>query len=262
MKLSTHLIIILYCFLSILKGIDGKNQFPIINAEELKLSDKLKESGSKLISQPNGFTKIKSNYNIDVLNQNTIIINIHGTKSRGYEWVSSLKKISNKYSNNFFYRHNWNLCPDSSAKILSTDLVNLFSEFQNADTLVIFGHSYGGVLAAFVASELHLNIPIYINTIASPLTGNKNLSNRCNLSLDRNGMINYPLWDNNIVFHQWRTQFELDNAFNNLNFDPQDIKIHNDEITRLPNTMNGRRLGHNWSITWVINEFLNISHSP
>ena len=61
MKLSAHLIIILYCFLSILKGIDGKNQFPIINSEELKLGDKLKESGSKLISQPNGFTKIKSN---------------------------------------------------------------------------------------------------------------------------------------------------------------------------------------------------------
>ena len=84
-------------------------------------------------------------------------------------------------------------------------MVETFSNFQNADTLVIFGHSYGGLIATFLASKLHLNIPIYINTIASPLTGYKKLSNECGLKVDRDHNIIYPLWDKNIIFPQWRT---------------------------------------------------------
>tara|TARA_X000001036_G_C20656786_1_gene797303 strand:+ start:750 stop:1532 length:783 start_codon:yes stop_codon:yes gene_type:complete len=260
MKLSSYLISILFFFISISSA--ENNQFSIINSEELKLGDKLQETGLKLISLPLGLTLIKNNTDIDLLNENTIIINIHGTRSRGYEWVGPLKKLSEKYSNNFFYKHDWNICPDSTSSVLSRNLVETFSNFQNADTLVIFGHSYGGLIATFLASKLHLNIPIYVNTIASPLTGYKKLSNECGLKVDRDDNIIYPLWDKNIIFHQWRTQFELDNAFNKLSFDPQDIKIYNDKITRLPSTMNGRRLGHNWSITWVVDEFLNILHLP
>jgi len=251
--LKIFLILLPYLLLS------DDSKFLQLDSDKLILGEKLKESGEKLISLPFGLTLIKNNSILNK-NNNTIIINVHGTRSKGYEWVSSLKKLSNKYNNTFFYRHDWNICPDSSALILSNHLLDVFSNFQNADSLVVFGHSSGGIVIAFLASKLHLNIPININTIASPLTGYGKLASKCELDITRDGYIKYPSWDKNIFFHQWRTQFEIDNAFNKMDYDPQDLMINNSEVTRLPSTINGRRLGHNWSITWVIDEFLKIPH--
>ena len=58
-------------------------------------------------------------------------------------------------------------------------------------------------------------------------------------------------------FFQWRTIKELDGAFNSLDYDPQIIDLKGSTIIRLPETYNGRRLGHNWSLSWVAEEITN-----
>ena len=50
---------------------------------------------------------------------------------------------------------------------------------------------------------------------------------------------------------EWRTQHELDNAFNRLPEDPQVVDLPDSVVIRLPAKYNDRRLGHNWSISWV-----------
>jgi hypothetical protein len=59
---------------------------------------------------------------------------------------------------------------------------------------------------------------------------------------------------NNTVLFEWRTQHQLDNAFKDLPEDPQQINIQGSQVTILPDTYKGNRLGHNWSISWVADE--------
>ena len=56
------------------------------------------------------------------------------------------------------------------------------------------------------------------------------------------------------VLYEWRTQFQLDNVFKDLNEDPQSIELNGSLVTILPDTYKGNRLGHNWSISWVADE--------
>ena len=53
---------------------------------------------------------------------------------------------------------------------------------------------------------------------------------------------------------QWRTQKDLDMQFKNLRYDPQLQKIDGVSVNVLPETYNGNRLGHNWSLSWVADE--------
>ena len=46
----------------------------------------------------------------------------------------------------------------------------------------------------------------------------------------------------------------MDGAFNSLDHDPQVIDVQGSYVTRLPKVYNGRRLGHNWSLSWVAEE--------
>ncbi|MEE9572960.1 MAG: hypothetical protein V3W20_07930, partial [Candidatus Neomarinimicrobiota bacterium] len=71
-----------------------------------------------------------------------------------------------------------------------------------------------------------------------------------------NNKLDYPSWETNITHHQWRTQKQQDGAFRDLDYDPQEINFDNSLIFLLPETINGQRLGHNWSVTWVINNYL------
>ena len=52
----------------------------------------------------------------------------------------------------------------------------LFTE--GVEKIVVFGHSYGGVVVTGLASKLHFNIPIEIHSIASPLRGYSSLQKR------------------------------------------------------------------------------------
>ena len=54
--------------------------------------------------------------------------------------------------------------------------------------------------------------------------------------------------------YEWRTIKNLDGAFKNLKEDPQNVEIFGSIVTRLPETCKKNKLGHNWSISWVVDK--------
>ena len=228
-----------------------------LSISDLPGGDNVKESGKILTNQPYGFTRIMSDSaNID----DVLVITVHGYESRGYEWIEPLTELSKSYNNILFYRNNWNVCPD----ILSQNLADSLSEYLNTNInlnkIIIFGHSYGGLIVTYLASEIHIDLPIEIHTIASPLTGYPRIMDKCEFQYDPSNNIVYPKWQDNIAHYQWRTQKEQDGAYKDLQYDPQDISIDNSYVTILPDSMDGHRLGHNWSVTWVVDKYINTSH--
>jgi hypothetical protein len=229
-----------------------KNSFLLTS--DLPTGEFVKESGRKLISRPYGFTKIiADSAQID----DVLIISVHGYESEGYEWVSPLINLAEDYNNTYFYRYDWDICPDSLSNNLADLIVALIHEKSQFNKIVLFGHSYGGLVVTYLASNLDLILPIEIHTIASPLAGYSRIMDKCDLKYNKDNILVYPTLETNIKHHQWRTQKHQDGAFRNLDYDPQDISFDNSKVILLPETMNGERLGHNWSITWVINNYLN-----
>ncbi len=231
----------------------------IIKTADLPIAQELRASGKKLINQKYGFTRIDDDSSYDV---RTVVVTVHGLKSEGYEWVYGVRKLAQQFRHTYFYRYNWEVCPDSASMFLAKQLSKLIGDSPGCERLIIFGHSYGGIVVTELASRLYLNIPVEIHTIASPLRGYAALSKRCEPEIQRDGTLMFSEWETNISHFQWRTQHKLDGAFRRLKIDPQDILITGSEVTLLPDSMNGRRLGHNWSITWVVDEFLRIPHKP
>ena len=43
-------------------------------------------------------------------------------------------------------------------------------------------------------------------------------------------------------------------VFKNLKEDPQNVKILGSIVTRLPQSYKKNKLGHNWSISWVVDQ--------
>tara|TARA_B100000029_G_scaffold505968_1_gene587819 strand:+ start:11016 stop:11783 length:768 start_codon:yes stop_codon:yes gene_type:complete len=246
-----------YFFFLIISGGFCQNSISNLSRSDLEMGEKIKLSGKKLMEQKYGFVFIS---NDSSLNKEILIVGVHGWKSDGYEWIYGLKTFSNEYKYTYFYRYNWDVCPDSASGKLADDLMLLIGETPGIEKLIIFGHSYGGVVVTKLASKLHYNIPIEIHSIASPLRGYESLNTRCEIRKKQDGSINYYSWDKNILHFQWRTQHKLDGAFRKMKIDPQQIDLFDSRVTLLPNSMNGKRLGHNWSITWVVNEFLRIPH--
>ena len=244
---------------AVLFSVASADSTAVVHISELPVGKELKASGKKLMSRPGGFTRVEDDSSFDARN---MIVAVHGWKSEGYEWVYGLRKLARQFRHTYFYRYNWEACPDSAAVVLAQQLSDLIGTAPGAERLVIFGHSYGGIVVTELASMLHLNIPVEVHTIASPLRGYGSLSKRCDPPAQRDGTLLFVQWEDNISHFQWRTQHKLDGAFKRLKIDPQDVLIAGSEVTLLPDSMNGRRLGHNWSITWVVDEFLRIPHKP
>ena len=88
-------------------------------------------------------------------------------------------------------------------------------------------------------------MPIEVHIIASPLKGHPRLTERCAYSPPT-----APRSDR-VRLYQWRTVKAQDGAFKDMEGDPQEVDISGSAVTRLPESWKGRRLGHNWSISWV-----------
>ena len=56
--------------------------------------------------------------------------------------------------------------------------------------------------------------------------------------------------------YEWRTIHKLDGAFKDLNYDPQNVEIKGSNVTRLPEKYKKNKLGHNWSISWVVDNLM------
>ena len=146
----------------------------------------------------------------------------------------------------YYYRWDWNTCPDYAERKLLRILEDLIVDKSQIDHLNIVGHSYGGTLVAGLADETTA-VTIDIHTVAAPMIPYERLIDRCaNFSGYENMTIANDLF-------QWRTVKEEDGAFKNMAVDPQIVNIPNSTVIELPpQFQDGRRLGHNWSISWVI----------
>lgn len=199
--------------------------------------------GQRLIDLPKGLNSLESG----LLDAEELFIAVHGSKSEGYEWVYPLKTINTKKKEMYFYRWRDQGCFGAPAEKLIRDITKLLLENPSLKKITLIGHSYGGILVSHVLKNWTSKTPLEVHIIASPLLGNDLLINTCNYS---------PLKtiNPNTSLFQWRTQHQLDTAFKDISPNPQDISITGSFITVLPNSYKGKRLGHNWSISWVADE--------
>jgi len=205
----------------------------------------VKISGARLIDLPMGMQPLESN----LLNSNEITVGAHGGSSEGYEWVYPLKTLDTATNEVFFYRWPDNGCYKDSGDRLIEELENILNENTQIQKVTLIGHSYGGILVSHVLNNWKNSVLLDAHLIASPLQGNTSLNTLCGYkpSINLKPMVS---------LYEWRTQQHLDSAFKDMPENPQNIYIEGSIVNVLPDTYNGHRLGHNWSISWVAERIL------
>ena len=211
------------------------DDFPWLDA--LDAGSGVKESGERLIALPHGLHALEPDSESAAL----VSVAVHGWASRGYEWVYPMQTLNVSDDENtamWFYRWNDKGCPGPAAAAL----IKLLGEARFAGKrLRLIGHSYGGVLVAMAAQLWATAEPLEVHAVAAPLAG---VGSRCSYETPN-------ALPPGVAWFEWRTRHELDGAFRAMPVDPQAVKIAGAKVTRLPETYRGRRLGHNWSISWV-----------
>ncbi len=205
--------------------------------------DDVFKSGKSLIALSYGLHDLEQ----ATLDQQTLLIGVHGSNSRGYEWVYPLATLNNEANLVSFFRWNDGACPGPSITILHALIDAKFEENPNFEKVVLLGHSYGGLLVAVLSDKWDKEITLEAHSIASPLKRIGSLNNACDYQIPSS-------ISPDTIFYEWRTIKELDGAFKDLDFDPQEVEIENSRVIRLPETYKGNKLGHNWSISWVADE--------
>ena len=205
--------------------------------------DDVFKSGKSLIALSYGLHDLEQ----ATLDQQTLLIGVHGSNSRGYEWVYPLATLNNEANLVSFFRWNDDACLGPSMTSLYALIDAKFEENPNFEKVVLLGHSYGGLLVAVLSDKWDKEITLEAHSIASPLKGMGSLNNACDYQIPSS-------ISPDTIFYEWRTIKELDGAFKDLDFDPQEVEIENSRVIRLPETYKGNKLGHNWSISWVADE--------
>ena len=219
-----------------------------VSLKEFKITGDVFDSGKRLMSLPYGLHTLEENNTME----KTLIIGVHGSNSRGYEWIYPLSSLDNSDKLVAFFRWDDSTCPGPGIQSLSQNLSDLLVEKPNIKKIILLGHSYGGILVTSFMQNWKGKLPLEIHAIAAPLKGMGPVSSMCGYEPPR-------ATQGNTSLHQWRTIKELDGAFKDLDYDPQETMILNSKITRLPETYKGNKLGHNWSISWVADELLGLN---
>ena len=203
------------------------------------------KSGQRLMSLEYGLSPL------EVINkkEKVAVIGVHGVRSEGYEWVYPLTKLDGNDRLTLFYRWDDESCFLPSALKLNQEILLLLEENSTIKKIVLLGHSYGGILLTWFIENWTSNTPIEIHTIASPLAGLDSISNSCNYVPPKQR-------NKNVKSVQWKTIKTLDNAFKDLSYDPQLINFKGHEVRNLPDKYKGKRLGHNWSVSYVADEII------
>jgi pimeloyl-ACP methyl ester carboxylesterase len=192
-------------------------------------------------------------------NDSVLVMAVHGYDSRGYEWITGLKNMATHYGSVFFFRYDWEQCPDQIAANLASEIKKI-EKSGKYKKLIIFGHSYGGMVVTYAASGLG-KLDADIHVIAAPLSGFPKLLDECDkLSYDSGDKLKYPEWSNSVRLIQHKTVHAQDGAFRELASDPQEVDLPFYQSHELPPTMDGHRLGHNWSVTWVLDQHVGKPH--
>ena len=218
---------------------DGKQ----LNLDQFKITNNVFEIGLKLIEMPNGLHELEIYDN----SQDTLVVAVHGNNSRGYEWVYPLQAMNAEKNLITFFRWDDKTCIAPSVFILDDLIQKKISEHKNIRKIIIYGHSYGGLLSAVFMDQWRGELPLEVHTIASPLKGINALTKNCNYKTPQR----VP---DKATLYEWRTIKNLDGAFKNLKEDPQNVKILGSIVTRLPQSYKKNKLGHNWSISWVVDQ--------
>ena len=214
-----------------------------VSLENFSINDDVFTSGESLTSLAFGLHDLEA----ITADQRTLLIGVHGSNSRGYEWVYPLQVLDKDTNLISFFRWNDKGCPEPSATLLLEIIKSKIDHNPNFERVVLLGHSYGGLLVTAFSGAWDIELPLEIHSIASPLKGMRGLSSICEYQPPDSLPAEMKL-------HQWRTIQELDGAFKDLDYDPQVVEIKNSTVTRLPETYKGNKLGHNWSISWVADE--------
>lgn len=214
-----------------------------LTLDRLEDGEGAKTSGAALMALPLGVHRLDTTAPAPV----DVVIAVHGYDSGGYEWVHPLKVLGRDgKARVLFHRYDWNQCPEPVAAALGRTLDELLAAEPELASIQLVGHSYGGVVAALVASHYRGRVPLVADLVASPLAGHPGMSGSCSYA----GAVAPPAGAP-VTLRQWRTRKELDGAFSDLDVDPQVVELPG-EVTVLPETYQGHRLGHNWSISWVV----------
>ena len=221
----------------------GNASQPPIQIDDLSHDISVKKLGERLIDLPYGLNALEP----FVEEAQEIFIAVHGGSSEGYEWIYPIKTIDSKQKHMYFYRWPDNGCFQDSAEKLANEIKNILNQDKSMKKVSLMGHSYGGILVSHVLKNWKSTTPMEVHVVASPLAGTSILKNIC-------GYEPIKKTPNNTALFEWRTQHRLDNAFKDLPADPQQINIQDSQVTTLPDTYKGKRLGHNWSISWVADE--------
>ena len=169
-----------------------------------------------------------------------------GWSTKGFEWVSPIVKLSHWEIPVWFFKYDWDDCPEISADYLYRETGKLIDNNSHLDSLWIIGHSLGGVVTSLFAEKWDRDFPITIHSIAAPLAGMERQRSDCeNIS-----RVEYKI-SSTVSYTQWKTVQAQDGAFKNLKFDPQEVFIDGGTSILLPGEWNNSRLGHNRSIQWV-----------
>jgi pimeloyl-ACP methyl ester carboxylesterase len=220
---------------------------PRLTLAELPLGEEVKSSGQKLIAQPFGFTHIGEG---QAFSDSVLVVIIHGYGSRGYEWVYPIHRLVQRFGAVYFFRYDWEACPAEAAETFVSTLQTIYSRYPATTPIVLFSHSYGGLVALAAVGKLQ-EFPLReVHIIAAPLRGYPGLLDDCSWSVE-----DYLYRRPGVLVVQWRTRHRQDHAFYQLPDDPQVVELPESLVIRLPATMDGHRLGHNWSITWVVDHY-------
>ena len=228
----------------------------VLDLNELGEGTEIMSAGLHLMDNPYGVIELR---NGEQENDSVLVMAVHGYESKGYEWITGLKNFAEHYGSVFFFRYDWERCPDKIALDLSAEIQRM-SKRGDYKKILLFGHSYGGMVLTFAASSLD-DLPAEIHVIAAPLSGFPNLLDECgSLDYDDQDKLKYPQWDKSVKLIQHKTVHAQDGAFRDLATDPQEIELPFYKIQDLPPTMDGHRLGHNWSVTWVLDQHIGKPH--
>ena len=206
--------------------------------------------GEDLVAMPFGMQLLEAN-NADA---DELVIGIHGGNSEGYEWIYPLWQLNQESNQVFFYRWNDKRCANANNSNLVNQIDSLLYNYSKVKEIKILSHSYGGTHLLYsldlieerIASK-NQDLKIEIHFIASLLSPPLLLRLGCQFKTDFKD-------DYSMDIYNWKTIQEIDGAFRNYRKDPQEVNISSASQTRLPEIYNGRKLGHNWSISWVADQ--------
>lgn len=229
---------------------------PILDVQLFGEGTEITVAGHHLMELPLGVIELRDG---EQTNDSVLVMAVHGYDSRGYEWITGLKNLAGHYGSVFFFRYDWEQCPDQIAENFTTEIKKL-EKLGNYREVVIFAHSYGGMVVTYAASGLG-KLKTDIHVIAAPLSGFPKLLDECEkLSYDVGDKLIYPEWNKSVRLIQHKTVHAQDGAFRDLASDPQEVDLPFYQSHELPPTMDGHRLGHNWSVTWVLDKHVGKPH--